>query len=294
MVINGYDTTIGKPLKIQDHVENTIKMLSLRNDLIPTSKPGVFTIDNTNGGTLPIFPLPITMTGYDGKNVTVYDERVFRNKNNVVISQTELNVVRLTAYLQQDAIQNDFSILNRCKFICIKGVAGALADILGRRKGLDSEELSTLRIILGHFISCLFEGNNDETGYISANSLKSAFNISTVYSQTIIDDVGYLGNVKSVVDALKTEPTLFKLKNITLQEFVAVSSSLVYFGVGSKVVNVMLESPFLMVGFIYAVCTNRMYAKTPIGLQLDPKYNKTLIEGFVQTIGYNYVLDEVK
>lgn len=294
MVINGYDTGIGKPLKIKDHVEETIKTLSLRNDLIPTNKPGVVTIDTSNAMSLPIFPLPITMTGYDGKNVTVYDERPFRNKNNVVISQTELNVIRLTAYLQQDAVQGDFSVLNSCKFICMKGVAGSLADLLGRRKGMDVEEIQTLKIILGHYVNCMFEGKSDETGYISANALKSAFNISTSYSQTIIDDIGFLGSVANVVDALKTEPTLFKLKNLTLLEFVSVSSSLVYFGVGSKVVNVMLESPFLMVGFIYAVCKNRMYAKTPIGLALDPKYNKDIIDGFVRTIGYNYVLDEVK
>lgn len=293
MVINGYDTMIGKPLKALDHIEDTIKALALRNDLFPTTKPGVYTINSENAHGVSIFPLPITMTGYDGKNLTVYDERPFRNSKNNVISETELNIMRLTAYLQQDAVMGNRSTLNSSKFICMKAVAGAMANILARRKGLNLEETDTLRIILGHYVSCLFEEDTSETGYVSANAIKSTFRIDNGFSQRIIDDIGYLPNVKAVVDAIKTEPTLFKMKNLTLMEFVAVSSSLMFIGTGSKVVNVMLESPFLMVGFIYAVCTNGMYKKTGMGQQLDPKYEGDLIKGFVSTVAYNYDLSKV-
>lgn len=294
MVINGYETMIGKPLKVKDNIEGVIKTLALRNDLFPTTKAGVFTINGENANNISIFPLPITLTGHDGRNITVYDERPFRNSNNKVISESELNIIRLTAYLQQDAINNNFSTLNTSKFICMKAVAGAMADTLGRRKGLNLEESQTLKIILGHYVNCLFEPDTTETGYVSANAIKTTFKIDNGFSQRIIDDIGYLPNVSAVVDAIKTEPTLFKMKNLTLMEFIAISSSLVYIGTGSKVVNVMLESPFLMVGFIYAVCTNGMYKKTPMGVQLDPKYNKEIVETFVSRINYNYDLSSVK
>lgn len=294
MVINGYDTMIGKPLKILEHIEGTIKALALRNDLLPTTKVGVYTINNENANGLPIFPLPITMTGYDGKHMTVYDERPFRNTKNNVISASELNIMRLTAYLQQDAVMGDRSTLNNSKFICMKAVAGGMANKLASRKGLNLEESNTLRIILGHYINCLFEEETSEVGYISANAIKTAFKIDTGFSQRIIDDIGFLRNIKEVVDAIKTEPTLFKLKNLTLMEFIALSSTLCFIGTGSKVVNVMLESPFLMVGFIYAVCTNGIYKKTGMGMQLDPKYEGDTIKAFVSTIAYNYDLSEVK
>lgn len=288
MVVNGYDTVIGKPLKIQEQIENVIKMLSLRNDLVPTSKAGVFTVNALNDVNIPIFPLPISMAGYDSKNITVYDERPFRNKKNDIISKPELNIMRLTAFLQQDVVENNYSVLNASKFVCIKGVAGGFGSIIAKRKGLTGEEKDTLLIILGHYVNCLFEGNTEETGYVSANAIKTAFRIDNSYSQSIIDDIGYLPNIVKVLEAIKTEPSLFKLKNLTLMELIAMSGSLTYVGLGSKVVNVMLESPFLMVGFCYAACKSRMYQKTTLGLQLEYKYNQKLVDAFVQTISLNY------
>jgi len=293
MLINGYDTLVGKPLKIQENIGETIKMLALRQDLIPTTKPGVFTINVSNAANMPQFPLPITLTGYDKANITVYDERPFRDKNNRVLSESELNIIRLTAYTQQDAIQGDRSILLSSKFICMKAVAGGLADKLGFSKGLDLEERQTLQILLGHFVNCTFEGDTAETGYVSANAIKSVFRIDNNFSQRIIDDIGFLHDTAAVVNAIKTEPSLFKLKNLTLLEFIAVGSTLSFIGIGKRAVAVMLESPFLMIGFVYAACKHKLYSKTPIGVQLDPKYNRELVDGFIRTISYNYDLSPV-
>lgn len=293
MSINGYDTLIGKPLKIQERIEDTIKTLALRNDLVPTTKANVFSINNTNGMDIPIFPLPITLSGYDKRNITVYDERPYRDKNNKVISETELNIIRLTAYTQQDAIEGSRSILLSSKFICMKAIAGGLADKLGFNKGLDLEERQTLQIVLGHFVNCLFEGDSEETGYISANAIKTVFRVDNNFSQRIIDDIGYLANAADVVNAIKTEPSLFKLKNVTLMEFISVGQTLSFIGVGKKVVAVALEHPYLMIGFVYAACKNKLYSKTPIGLQLDPKYNRELVDEFLRTISYNYDLSPV-
>lgn len=293
MIINGYETTVGKPLKVKDHIHEVIKMLAIRNDLLPTTKAGVFTLDKTNGLNIPIFPLPITLDGYDKKIITVYDERPFRNESNKVISKAELNVIRLSAYLQQDGATNQFSTLTSSKFICMKGVGGALAQFIITRYGLDMTEGIALRIIIGHYINCLFEGDGENTGYISANALKTAFNIGNNISQYMVDDIGYLGNMIDLLTAIKTEPTLFKIKNISLAELIGLAGRLSYVGIGGKIVSVMLESPFLMVGFCYASVVNKGFFKTPIGLQLDVKYNKDLVETFIRNISYNYDLSDV-
>ena len=293
MIINGYDTLIGKPLKVKDHVEEIIKTLALRRDLLPTTKAGVFTITNSNDTGLPRFPLPITFKGYDNTTQTVYDERQFRNTKDKVVNDTELNIIRLTAYMQQDYAMGQTSTLNSSKFICVKGVGGALAQLLSTRYGLDTNEALTLRIVLGHYVNCVFEPDSDEHSFVSSNAIKSAFGINRDTSQMIIDDIGYLKDVVALVNAIKEEPTLFKLKNLFLADFIAMTSRLTYIGVGGKVVSVMLESPFLMCGFIYAAVTNKAYNKTALGLQLDPKYNRDLVDDFIRNISYNYDLSPV-
>lgn len=290
MVINGYDTTIGKPLKVKEHVESTIKALSIRNDLYPTTRANVFSINTQNAMEIPQFPLPITLTGYDRKNITVYDERFYRNKNNVVVNEPELQIMRLTAYLQQDAMEGDYGVINAQRFICIKGVAGAIAT---QFKGLDLEESSVLRIILGHYINCLFERDTEELAFISANAIKTAFNIDIGFSQRIVDDVGYIDTPVKLLNAIKNEPSLFKLKEKSLTELIGACARITFSGLGTGVTAVMLESPLLMIGFIYATCTNRLYAKTALGLQLDPKFNKKLVDTFLNSISSNYDLSRV-
>lgn len=293
MIINGYDTLIGKPLKIKDHVEEIIKALAVRRDLLPTTKAGVFTINNNNAVGISNFPLPITFTGYDNTVNTVYDERLFRNSKDKVINETELNIIRLTAYMQQDYATGHTATLNSSKFICMKAVGGGLAQLIGGRHGLDANELLNLRIIIGHYINCLFEPKSDETGYVSANAIKTAFGISRDISQSLIDDIGYIENFSELVKVIKTEPMLFKLSNLSLADLIALSSRLTYIGIGGKVVSVMLESPFLMCGFIYATVTNKAYNKTALGLQLDPKYNRDLVDAYIRNISYNYDLSPV-
>ena len=59
---------------------------------------------------------------------------------------------------------------------------------------------------------------------------------------------------------------------------------------GKHVVNASLECPCLFTALVYGTIQNGLYAKTPLGIQLDPKYNKGVIEAFVKNIDYTYDL----
>lgn len=292
MNINIYDTLVGKPLRVVDEIADIIKMLAIRKDLLETPQNNVFVIDYKTANDIPNLPAPLTIKDHSNRFITVYDDRPFRNKAGRVLSQSELNIIRLTAYLQQEAIMGNTTVLASSKFIIVRGVVGAITELLGGTR-LDLEEKNTLKIIATHFVNCIFEGDTPETGYLSTNVIKTVWNLDAAFSSYIIDELGFLGDTGKFVDAFRNEPSLFKLKSTSLSDFVAQMGRLSMFGVGSKVMRCIPEAPCLAAGFVYATVTNSHFNKTPIGVQLNPKYHKELIDAFIKTINYNYDLSPV-
>lgn len=290
MLINAYDSTVGKQYKLMDKVESTIKTLHISRNLKSSEKEGVFSIDHETGFTEPVFMFPITAKGFNGKLITVYDERPFRNKSNNVTNPNELEIQKLTAFLQQDVADGDMSPLKGGRLIMTKGFAESLSTRMGRRAGLDIDEIYTLKILLAYYAIGLTEKVKTELDFVSYNLIKSIYGAERGRVQGVIENTPVLNNLTELLNAIHANPILFKLKTLSLKDLIALVSGITFTSFGGSVVAAAVESPCLLTALCYGAAKFRVYNKTPLGMALDPKYNRNNVEVFLNHFHYTYNL----
>lgn len=290
MIINAYDTTVGKQYKIIDKVENTIKTLHITRNLIPSSKEGVFYVDNSLALPIPTFAFPITMQAHNRSTITVYDERPFRNKSNQVTQLNELTILKLTAFLQQDVADNNLTPLKSARQLTTKAFSEAVGTQIIRRGGLDVNESLTLKVLLAYYFICLEEVSDDGLEFIATNIIRSIYGTEKGYLMGVIDGLPKLVNLGDLLAAIQTNPTLFKLKALDIKDLLAVISGISFSGLGGKVIAASAEAPCLFTAMVYGAIKFKAYNKTPLGMALDPKYNKNTLEAFTKHIDFTYDL----
>jgi hypothetical protein len=291
MLINSFETTIGKPLKVSERVEGTIKTLALMDSLTPTNKENVYVITHSNGASIPKFGFPITLQDHKRQMITVYDDRPFRNKNDThTINAAESTMNQLCAYLQQDIIDNNFGPLLNVRNFATKTFVGAYGHLISARATLSIQEGVILRVILGYYFVCLTQNNRSEIDTVTLNILGNTLRMDRFFVQTILNDLEPMDNLIDLHKAITNHPALFKLKGLSLKDMMAIISQLSYSSVSKAIVMAAVESPCLFIAMMYCCINNRMYQKTNLGVQLDPKHNKEELTTFTRSIDYTYNL----
>lgn len=292
MLINTYNTTVGKQYKITDNVENTIKSLLINNSLKQGAKEGIFLIDHEVGFTEGSLLFPLTLKGFNGKLITVIDERPFRNKNsNKITNPNELEIYLVAGYLQQDAATGNLSPIKASRLVVTKGFAESVSSRLTRRAGMDLEEAYILKILLAYYAISLTEDSKEELDFIAYNLIKSIYGAERSRVDNVISEVPVLKTVNDLLQAIHSNPILFKLKSLTLKDLLATLSGITFSAFGGGVVGAAVESPIMLTALCYGVVKFRVYNKTPLGMALDPKYNRgNTIESFTNHLHFTYNL----
>ena len=291
MLINAYDTTAGKPYRSTDKIESTIKTLHVTRNLTPTKKPGVFVITNEEAYPFPVFAFPITMEAFNRQLITVYDERPFRNKSNAIVHANEVTISRLAAFLQHDVAEGNLTPLKNCRLIATKAFSEALGSKIVRSAGLESNEALTLKILLAYYFLCLSESNSTDLTLVGINVIRSIFGSEKGYILGVIEELPKLATLGDLLEAILTNPVLYKLKGLTMGDFLAVVGGISFSSLGNKILMAAAEAPCLFTAMVYGVARFKVYNKTPLGIALDPKYNKGVLESFTQHIDYTYDLN---
>lgn len=292
MLINAYDTTVGQVLKVNDRVDETIKTLVLMNNLTPTKKANVFVITQATPVPFSALAFPITLQDHTRRTITVYDERPYRDKQNRPVNTNDIAIMRLCAFLQQDVAELRFSPLKTARNMTAKAFAEALAKLLTRRVGLDISETSILKCLLVHYVVSLMEQPNTDLEMVSSNVIRSVFNMSRDFVAAAITDVPRMSTLSELLDAIRKNPALYKLKSLDLKDAIALVSSLTFHSLRGPVVGAASEAPCLMVAFVYGAARFRAYNKTAFGEAVEPKHNRDLLEPFLKNLDYTYDLSE--
>lgn len=288
MLLNAYDTTVGKPFAVLDKVQGVLKTLALMNDFTPSEKKGVYYIDYENGGSLPMFIFPLSLTTHDRSPITVLDRRPYNNKKDVMVNYPEYTFALVTACLQQDFFEGNDTVLQSTRYIPTRGFARSLGNLIGKSVGMDAREILELTIILAHYYTCLMEKPAQDYQFVSQNVIKQSLGYDKNETQPIIEDMGYINNIPDLVKYLNNRPGFFKLKTLSEKSFISFGSMVSTSSMGGKVIGAALEHPPLFTGLCYMTLTNRFYLKTRLGGQLDPKYNERGIASFLRTISDSY------
>lgn len=290
MNLNAYDTSPAKPFKVVDQVEGTLKTLALTRDLKPTKNPGVFVIDHENARGLQKFAFPLTLQTHTREHITVYDERPYRSSANKLINKPEAVLQRLTACLQQDVINGNLVALKKGRMLTVKAFANGFSNVLSRKGGLDLNETLKLKILLAYYYTGLMENPNLDFKFVAANVIRSIYGTEKSVISDVIDELPYLANLQDLLAAIKGTPGLFKLKSLDWKDFLSLSYTLSYSAMGKFVVGAASEAPCLMMAYVYTTIKNPGFNKTALGTQLDPKYNRELLEPFTKGIEFSYDL----
>lgn len=291
MLINPYDTTVGSGLKASHRVDEVIKTLHLSNGLTPTKKAGVFVITQTTNMPFSALAFPITLQTHTRQTITVYDERPYRDKQNRPVNQNDITIMRLAAFLQQDCAELKFGPLKAGRNMVAKAFSEALTRRFVSRAGLDITEATTLKALLAFYVVCLIEQPNTDLTFVGENVLRSVFQMQKEFSLGVIEDVPHLQSLEDLRKAIIANPVLYKLKELGLKDLIALVSTLVFTGLGTMVVGAAAEAPCLLMAFVFGAARFRQLQKTPLGEQLDPKYNKAVLETFLKSIDYTYDLN---
>lgn len=287
MIINAYETTIGKTYSVTEKTVSIVSSLSLMDRLNPTKIPNVYYIDHTTVNVSP-FSYPLTFKDHTGQYITVYDKRPFINKSNKVINQAEANMFKLCAALQQAVVNKETAVLKTSRYLTIKGFVGALSSLLVRRGGLTLEEKLSLDVILAHYWICISEQPTVDRKFITNNVCKEVLHIQTAKEKLL--EVEDMTNIKSLLEQIHQHPALWKLKVMDFKDFLTILSKLSLSSVGKQVITAAVEAPCLMTALIHTTVNNNLYFKTPIGLFIENKNNKNKIEELNKTIGYAFDL----
>lgn len=295
MLINAYDTTVGKPFKVDDTVEATIKALHISRALVPAKKEGVFYVDYSGDITAKNFAFPVTTTAYNGKTITIYDERPYRSKSsNQIVNSNELTIVRLAAFLQQSVAEKDLSPLKKMRLVATKAFAESISARVMEKAGLKSMEALTLKILLSYYFVSLMEDQGNDLELVTINVCREVYGSDRGMVLGVIQEAEHIGHMYSIehlVAAINSNPTLYKLKGYGLKDVIGAISGISYAALGSKIVGAACEAPCFFAAMVYAaVKFKSAYAKTGIGKALDPQYNKELLKNFTLNVDYIYDL----
>ena len=292
MLINAYDTTVGKSFKVKDDVENIIRTLHTARNLKRTNKDGVFVLDFETTVDIQVFAFPITMQTNTRQTITVYDERPFRNKgNNAIVNSNELVIQKLAAYLQHDVAEGNVTPLKNCRLIAAKAFSETLGGILVRKAALTIQEGLTLKILLAYYFIGLEEENGTDLELVGTNVIRSINGGEKGVILNVIDDLPRMALLEDILVAIRKNPVLFKLKSLDMKDFMFLISTMTFSALGGRLVIAAAEAPCLFTAFVYGAVRFKAYSKTHLGVALDPKYNKDIVEAFSKQIDYNYDLN---
>lgn len=292
MLINAYDTTVGIPNKSIDRVEATIAALHISRSLSPTTKENVFTITYENEITAPIFMFPITFQAYNKKTITVYDERPYRSKsNNQVTTPNDLTIIKLAAFLQQDVAEGNVTTLKNGRLQSTKAFSESISNLIARRKGLDSNESLTLKVLLAFYFIGLEEENNTDLELVAINLIRSIYGTDKGYVLGVIEDLPRMTRLDDVLKAMHTNPILYKLKDVGRGDLISIIGTVMFNSFGPKVIAAACEAPCLFTALVYGAAKFKQFGKTPVGMSLEPKYNKGTLDSFKDNIEYAYDLN---
>jgi hypothetical protein len=303
MQIDAYNTTFGKPYRVANKVEATIQALHISQSLTPTKKDGVFVITHENKLPIEVFAFPLTFQAYNRKMITVYDERPYRNEsNNQVTNSNEMTVMKLTAFLQQDVATGNLTPLKQARNVATKAFADSLGSLIINRGNLGSssmigrnpmasEEALTLKVLLAYYFIGLEEPVNSDLELVTVNVVREIFGTDKGFVLGVIEDLGRLPTMVELHKAIIENPTLYKLKTVSFKDFLHLVSGFTFAALGRHVVGAATEAPCLFTAFVYGAIVFKGYNKTPLGLALDPKYNKDILKTFELKIDYTYDLN---
>lgn len=286
MIINGYDTTVGNAFRVSEQVENTIKMLSTTSRLEKVNTRGVYGIDFNNGENFPTFIFPITVENYRREKITVIDQRNYFNKSGGLVNSAEYTMIEIAASLQQAAANNDLVVLKTVRPFVAKAMAKSLGNILKRRGNLDLVNHMTVEVMLIHYYNCLLTPATEDVTFITQNVVKSALNYPDSFVLSVIEQTGRINNLKELLSALKTYPSLFSLQKLDMGGLVSmINQTWMVLSRYNQILGGAFELPHLFTAICYVSVTERVYQKTEIGQALDKKYNPS-IGSFIDTINH--------
>ncbi|UPT54001.1 hypothetical protein [Vibrio phage phiKT1019] len=288
MFSNAYDTYVGKPLAHLDHVPSTLKRLTLIKDLVEIGD-GVHAITHANGEGIPFLNFPLSMVGLNRKPITVMDDRPYTNKNGVITNSSERVALLVTSFVQQDAMEGNLSTIRSTANVVGRAIARAWGSQIVRMSGLEEDKALTVYIILLHYYNCLINKNEGDLVFVSQNMCQNALGIDRTRSLEVLEQIGYINTLPLLHEALVSYPGMFKLKNLQLKDLVALGQRIWFSATGKQIVGAGLEHPPLLVGMCAATVSNKnAYGKTPLGMQLDPKYNEKGNRALMMTITNSY------
>lgn len=291
MRINAYDTTVGAFIRSEHRVDEVIKTLHMSNNLTPTKKANVFCITQASSVGFSALAFPITLQTHTRQTITVFDERPYRDKQNRVTNPNDLAILRLAAFLQQDCAELKFTPLKAARNMVAKAFSEALTQRIQSRAGLDIIEATTLKCLLAFYVVCLIEQPDTDLVLVGQNVLREVYGTEKEFALGVIEEVPHLHTLEDLLKAIRNNPILFKLKGLGMKDFIALASSLIFAALGSRVVGAAAEAPCLLTAFVYGAARFRALQKTPLGMTLDPKYNKGTLETFLKNIDYTYDLN---
>lgn len=288
MIVNGYDTTVGSNFRIKDKVAETIKLLQSTQRLDQIDNRGVFGVDYKNDFGLPKFVFPISVFNYKREPVTVLDQRTYFNQAGKNINVPEYNVMLLSSILQQDLQRGNTSLVKTVRPYTLKAFANAFGNAIARTVTLDIIQKMTLRIILGHYFVCLFEDSSVDYTFISQNAISRSLRIPQPQVLDVIQELGYLGNLADLLNAIKTHPSLFSLSRLDLGGLITAGSSIFFTTSGFRMLmGAALEMPTLFTAICYGAATEKIYQNTAVGQELNVK-NDSSVSNFIKTVGFYY------
>ncbi|QGZ14547.1 hypothetical protein [Photobacterium phage PDCC-1] len=288
MFSNAYDTYVGKPLAHLDHVPSTLKRLALMKDLVDMGD-GVHTINHNNGQGIPFLNFPLSMVGLNRKPITVMDDRPYTNKNGLVTNNSERTALLVTAFVQQDVIEGNLSTIRSTSSVVGRAVSRAWGSQIVRTAGLEEEKALSIYVILMHYYNCLINKDEGDLIFVTQNMCQQAMGIPRNRSLEVLEQIGYINTLPQLHETLVNYPGMYKLKNLKLKDLVALGQRIWYSATGKQIVGAGLEHPPLLIGMCAATVANKnAYGKTPLGMQLDPKYNEKGNRSLMMTITNSY------
>lgn len=288
MILNGYETTVGKRFKVKDKVEETVKMLQSTDRLDQIDSRGVYAIDHKNDFGLPPFVFPISILNYMRTPVTVIDQRTYFNKQGRNVNVPEYNIMLLAAILQQDLQKNNQSLVKSVRPYTIRAFANAVGNAIGRTATLDLLQKMTLKIILAHYYVCLSEDPNTDFEFVSANAVSTSLRVPQTQVLEITKEIGFCAKLEDLQKAIVSHPALFSLSRLDVGGLTAAGSSIFFATSGFRqLMAAALEMPTLFTAICHGAATQRIYQNTAVGQELNVKTDKS-VENFIRTVEYYF------
>ena len=292
MLINAYDSTAGKVLGSLHKVDEVIKLLHMQQNLTPTSKRNVYVLTNANAVSFSALAFPITLQTHTRETITVYDERPYRDSQNRPVNSNDITIMKLCAFLQQDVAEKKLTPLKTMRMMTARGFAEGFGERISSRATLNTDETKTLKALFVYYVACLMEQPGTDLTFLGENVIRSVYNYQRDFSLGVIEGLGHLQTLEDLLNAVRANPVLYKLKGLGLKDFTALVSSIVFTGFKGPVVAAAAETPCLLAAFAYGASRFKLLNKTPMGMAFDPKYaGQAALEAFWKNIDYTYDLN---